>query len=348
MVAPEPASIGVQPPLTHPLSWRLQRVSFADRQPARILQFQPGLNIVLCSLGSVDAVLGRLGKVLHAGDGTHVEFAINDGASFVLFRPFAARHRLVEVENCQERPLGELESFRFNPECTDAATRRTDADTVYHLSGLDQGVLWRLADQLAADRAAVLTQPGGESGGGPTGGEGRLSRPGAFRRLLRRKPRSTNASVPCGRPGESTTTGTTWMQLVGPIDVDAALCQRDRVAAAVGLAGRIGAMATVGAPDVRGEWSVDPIEIVRTVCALMPRSHPDGGPCVVAVSPSLDHELLSFVLDHLAGRSDGRQIIVVTEDESVADWAHLESHARRTALLGFDQAAEAKLMPGSV
>ena len=60
----------------------------------------------------------------------------------------------------------------------------------------------------------------------------------------------------------------------------------------------------------------------------------------MAAPATIDHELLTFVLDYLAGLSGGRQVVIVTDDDAVADWARLESHARRTAVLGFDRDAQ--------
>ena len=341
MVAIERTSIGAQSPGANATGWRLERVSLAAQEPTRTLEFQPDLNVVLSSAGSVDTVVGRLRAVLNGGDGTHVEFAVDDGPSFVLFRPFGARHRLIELESGQEHPLATLAAFEFDQGASDLAALYADADTVRHLCRLDQTTLWDLAERALAERSAAGApmEPGERTdhGGASTDAE---SQPSGLRRLLRRKPRPTTDPGTTEATGEAASAEATWWQLAGPVDVDTALCHRARIEAAAGLQGRIGAMAAVGSPDSGGVSSVDPIEIVRAVCALVPRSRPAGGPHVVAAPATIDHELLTFVLDYLAGLSGGRQVVIVTDDDAVADWARLESHARRTALLGFDLDAQ--------
>ncbi len=346
MVAIEQTSIGAPGPGGNATSWRLERVSLAGQEPTRTLEFQADLNVVLSSVGSVDAVVTRLRSVLNGGDGTHVEFAVDDGPSFVLFRPFGARHRLIELESGQEHPLPTLAAFSFDAGATDLAALYADADTVRHLCRLEQTMLWDLAERALAERASASSpsEPGErpDHAGASSGAD---TEPGGLRRLLRRKPRPATASAATEPTGDTASAEATWWQLAGPVDIDTALCHRARIEAAAGLQGRIGAMAAVGSPDSGGVSTVDPIEIVRAVCALVPRSRPAGGPHIVAAPASIDHELLTFVLDYLAGLSGGRQVVVVTDDEAVADWARLESHARRTALLGFDLDAQPRRRP---
>jgi len=334
MVAIEtPSSASAQAPAPH-VHWRLERVSFAAQEPPRTFEFQAGLNIVLTGAGQVEATVACLRSVLHGGDGTHVELSLVDGPSLVLFRPFGARHRLIELESGTEHPLAALDAFAIEGPSGDLASLHDEADVVRHLSRIDQTALWALADRVLVDRAGsggaptitVTTEaPAGDGADRSGGGGGLLGR-------LRRRPRP--ATELTNAQGESADQA--WWQLAGPVDVDTALCHRARVEAAAGLQGRLGAIAAVGSADATAEQSVDPAEIVRAVCALVPRSRPLGGPHVVAVPSVIDKELLSFVLDYLAGLNGAVQVIAVTADEAVTDWARLESHARRTAVLTFD------------
>ena len=79
--------------------------------------------------------------------------------------------------------------------------------------------------------------------------------------------------------------------------------------------------------------AVDPEEAVRAVCQLVPVSSDQAGPHIVAVPGSIDHDVAMLLLERLPSLGLDRQVILVTADESVVDWARLEGYARRVTLV---------------
>lgn len=321
--------------------WRLDRVSFAGRGAAMALDFHPNLNVVVTDAGAVASVVRRLAGVLHDGEGTHVELSVADDSSsgwlpLVVFRPVGARHRLVELTSGREQPLDALATLGPSAVALDAAeaVETSVLESVRELSRLDQGELWDAAERVVALRATLASCGDGEGGLYLDPGAGVLEagRSGARRGLLRRRGR---VELPVSRSVHEAlgAADQRWRMLAGPLSPEAALCHRDRAEVAQRLLARIGALAAVGSVGDLALAPVDPADAVRATCALVPERRDDAGPHIVAVPGALEDDLASLLLDHLATLTDARQIVVVTSDETVVDWARLESHARRAALL---------------
>lgn len=319
-------------------AWRLDRVSFAsDERPVVSLEFHPRLNVVVVDEGRAGPTVERLRRALGEGeDGTHVEFTLTAGPALVAFRPVGGRHRLIDISRAEERPLtllGELAEAEPAPEQADGRA------IVAALSPLEQHALWAAADQVLALRAelaggdrTVVALPGGEGPATPTIDLRRHQRRGLLRRWSR-------AATPPGDDvaAQLAAAERTWQALAGTIDADTAMPYRDRSEAAARVLVRLGALAAVSTADSAAAGAAgDADAAIDAVCALVPLRRPSGGPHIVEVPGPATGELITLLLDHLATLSDDRQIVVVTSDEQVVDWARLEHHARRAALLRLD------------
>ncbi|MEZ5262245.1 MAG: hypothetical protein R2755_10835 [Acidimicrobiales bacterium] len=342
----------LDPDSTATAAWRIDRVSFttADR-PAASLELHPRLNVVVVDEDRVDDIAAKLRTALsHGADGTHVEFTLTDGPSLVAFRPIGGRHRLIDIASAEERPLDLLEELAGAGDGLDAGGDGDgDGDVravVAALSRLDQQALWT-----AAGRVLTLRTEAGADADGASLPDG--ERPTTIdlraqpkRRLLRRW---AKASAPGTDDLHAQLAAATraWHDLAGPIEPEVALRQRDRSEAAARVLVRMGALAAVSAetepssgvsvvPGGSGDGAA-----IDAVCALVPVRRPGGGPHIVPIpaTAAAEGELTTLLLDHLAALSGDRQIVVVTGDESVIDWARLEHHARRAALLRLDAEA---------
>lgn len=319
-------------------AWRLDRVSFASSErPVVSLEFHPRLNVVVVDEGRAAATVEQLRRALGQGEeGTHVEFTLTAGPSLVAFRPVGGRPRLIDISRAEERPLAlldELGEAELSPEPADGRA------AVAALSALDQQALWAAADRVLALRAEVAGQdrtvvalPGTEGATTPTIDLRRQHR----RSLLRRWSR---AATPAGGDAAAQLAEAErgWQALAGAIDPEQAKCYRDRSEAAARVLVRLGALAAVSTADSAAASAAgDADAAIDAVCALVPLRRPSGGPHIVEVPGPATGELITLLLDHLAALSADRQIVAVTSDEHVVDWARLEHHARRAALLRFD------------
>jgi hypothetical protein len=75
-------------------------------------------------------------------------------------------------------------------------------------------------------------------------------------------------------------------------------------------------------------------QLARVIARLMPAAGPATGPAIVTFPlPDDDVELDvvtgSLILEALSDLTASRQVVVITSDESTADWGRLETHARR-------------------
>ena len=311
--------------------WRLERVCFAvSGDPAAAplsFEFDRGLNVVVVGSDDVAAMVQRLQGALHHGEvGTHVEFATDGAAPQVVFRPSGGRHRLIDVEAGTERALDSL--AELHDPSTDSSPSPQVLELVEQLCRLDQRALWTAAEAVLRTRA--------DPGNGPAEGVDPVtvrSSESPRRRLLGRWHRSVDHTPP-SRSRAATDAEGAWRLLAGPTDVDDALCQMDRVEAASRLSSRLGALAAVsqGLTDVPA-GTPRTAELVMAACALVPMRGLAAGPHVVRVPGPADAELASFLLDSLAALSVERQIVAVTSDDAVIEWAELESHARRARLV---------------
>ncbi len=350
--------------------WFLERVSVDSPRTTQSLEFHPRLNVVVTSAEQVAETVERLSQILHAPtEGVHVEFSMRGGPSFVLFRPVGARSRLIDIEAQQERRLDMLAGFVPPSRPPTVAEPTHDSSTsqpagsadpgsghaairgpatgpvggplparqvVASLAPVDQAVLWRAGERLLAARNP--STPRQVPSNGSRSAAGAAAPASSPRRgLLRRRPKGTGSPSPSQVLVEAEQH---WRLCAGQIDLDTALCQRTRVEVASRLLMRMGALATVSHHGAEAAEKPAPNveDVLGVVCALVPARETYAGPHVVAVPGDADPELASLLLDQLGNLDTDRQLIVVTSAERVIDWARLESHARRAALLSFDPA----------
>ena len=349
--------------------WFLERVSVDSPGTIQSLEFHPRLNVVVTSAAQVAETVERLSQILHAPtEGVHVEFSMHGGPSFVLFRPVGARSRLIDIEAQQERRLDMLAGFVApsrpptvaeptqegpSSEPAESGSGSGDAATVAPETGavegplpahqvvaslapVDQAVLWQAGERLLAARNPSTPRQAPSNGSRSAAGAAAPAN-SPRRGLLRRRPKGT------GSPSLSqilVEAEQHWRLYAGQIDLDAALCQRTRVEVASRLLVRMGALATVSHHGAEAAQKPAPkvADVLGVVCALVPARETYAGPHVAAVPGDADPELASLLLDQLGNLDTDRQLIVVTSAERVIDWARLESHARRAALLSFDPA----------
>lgn len=88
---------------------RLDRISLqlVDGE-VRTFELHRGLTVVEAEPGSEGALArALLGTLSSAGDGVHVELTLDDGRGYVVFRPFGAAHRVIDLEDNSDA------TFRF-------------------------------------------------------------------------------------------------------------------------------------------------------------------------------------------------------------------------------------------
>jgi hypothetical protein len=243
-----------------------------------------------------------------------------------MFRPVAGRQRLIDVQRAEELPLTELYALIGGSPSPEIEDGRAIVDT---LSRTDQFALWEAADRLLQARRDV-------DEGGPVVSVGAAGAGPALdlrpkRGLLRRRPRNTPAA-PTDRRGVLDDAERAWSAIAGGVPVDVAMRLKERCEAAARLAVRVGALATVSRRDDGLVPPPDREALLDAVEQLVPLRGGDGGPHIVAVPGSADPELASLLLDSLVLINE-RQLIVVTADQQVIDWAKLEHHANRAALV---------------
>lgn len=355
--------------------WRFDRVVLAGRGvPSGTLELHPHLNVVvLADDDAVGPTVERLRRLLHdGGPGEHVELTDAHGDAQVVFRPVGGRPRLIDIAAAAERSLDELAALS---RIDDAVCTPLERALVARLCQLDQRVLWRAAEHLAACRAELASTAPGATGDGDvlaltaaTRGAPIDLRPAPRRGFLRRR-RAEPGMAP-DLAVALTDAQEAWQRAIGDsdveLDVEEAMAQRLRIGIAAQLLDRLAALGAVsadpderdamaersgragrtpqadGEPDAAGPTrsaggspgaARDVDAVVDAVCALVPLRRNAPGPHVVAVPGDTDRELASLLLDNLAGVGVERQLIVVTADGTVEDWARLESHARRAGLL---------------
>lgn len=369
MVAIETLSSALSPS-SGPLGrtgWRLDRVTLPLSTDAhavpQVVALHPRLTVLAAA--EVSGTADRLADVLgEAGSGVHVEFTVSSGPSFVLFRPLGARHRLIDIDAGQERPLPQSlaalspmsrprrtgasgsdggAGMASTPERAAASPERrigepADQAVVRQLAQVDQVVLWTAADRVCAARADVSRQQQPAAGGGAPMMV--APPPAAPRRgLFRRKPKPpvSVSESPGGPARELQDAEQYWRLFAGDVDVAVAQQQRARIEAASALLVRLGALAAVGRDPEPGEWRagtpLDPAEVPAVVCALVPENSNDAGPHLVTVPGDAEPDAASMLLEQLANIGLDRQLIIVTSAEPIIEWARLESHVRRATLL---------------
>lgn len=79
---------------------KLERISLQLRDGSvRAFDFHPGLTVIEAEPAGTHLLVGALtGSFATAGDGIHVEVSLDDGAHLVAFRPYGARHRVVDTD----------------------------------------------------------------------------------------------------------------------------------------------------------------------------------------------------------------------------------------------------------
>lgn len=298
--------------------WQLQRVVCDTETSTFTVELHAHLTVVRTTAAAIDVLVTLLDEAVRRDrPGVHVELTDSRGRALVAFRPHGGKPRYVDVEAAAELTRDEFDqATSIGP----VVPVGDDADVrlVMQLAGIDQVALWDTATALAA-AAPVNPQP-------PTTPEqGRPERKGLLRRRARSAP-----DRPAARDQEALQR---WKSLVGEVDVRAALRRRAAVESFVRLRARLGALAALGAEGSSGGPYDDRV-VAGAVCRLVPTDGPGAGPHVVALrQPELDGQATSLLLDTLAWLSAQRQIVVVSAEDSVAEWVRLESHGRKAALV---------------
>ena len=334
MVAIESTTFEIPDEPAPRLGWRLRQVSFAAQQPQCTLEFEPGVNVLVTTPAGVHDTVWLLKQALHGGDGVHAEFLTADGQAYVVFRPVGAHHRLIELETGAELPMHALDVLAVDTP-TEPDALEAEVELIHRLSLIDQEALWEMADRLMHGgpehvefRHAEIGTPAPR----PVMPTADPSAEEARRGLLRRRSR---AHTPTVDPTKILTdTASLWWWLAGRVDVPTVIAQRDRIETAAQLPGRLGALSAVGqAQHPRHTAAVDPADAIRAVCQLVPAGTEPAGPHIVTVPGSIDRDLALLLLERLPSLDLNRQIILVTADEAVVDWARLEGYARRVTLV---------------
>ncbi|MFN0026789.1 MAG: hypothetical protein ACKV2O_06325 [Acidimicrobiales bacterium] len=322
--------------------WRLDRVSLPaaveSRDAVLVMAFHPRLTVL--QTPEIQATAERLAGVFQGpGNGVHVEFTLRDGRSYVLFRPKGARHRLIDIEARQERPVQEtlpvLAPLTRPGRSTSGGAGEAVVD---QLCRVDQVVLWTAAQRLQAARANVRRELGPETADAPAPP---MLAPAPHRAWFRRKPKPLTPSSERGPVDELSMADQYWRLFAGEIEVAAAMAQRARIEAAAGLLIRLGAFAAVGRDPDAGEppapAPLEPADVPTAVCALVPENNDAAGPHLVTIPGDAEPDPASMVLEQLSNLGLDRQLIVVTSAETIIEWARLESHVRRASLLQLDR-----------
>jgi hypothetical protein len=305
-------------------SVRFRRI-VVDRDDVRLtVDVHPTLTVLVVRRG-----LERLvERVLHAAlrsdePGVHVELVDDTGRELLLFRPYGARSRVVDLETGSEVDGFLSAGADLDVDLTTSPV--SSADAVARLSAVDQSALWEAADRLSeASREGARVLERVETG--PSGPRFPFGRRAARERKAGRSTRTvTDALVLLEEAGAR------WRSLAGDVTLHQALTLRPAVEACARTRSRTAAlttMAAVGAEPVMAPGDIDEAAaVVATVLADTPRL-----PQVLALAAGDEAPHgLSLTLDLLPAVLADRQLLVVTSSPEVADWARLEAHAGRAA-----------------
>src|SRR3954465_8720454 len=79
---------------------KLERLSLQLRDGSvRAFDFHPGLTVIEAEPAGTHLLIGALtGSLATAGDGIHVEASVDAGTPLVAFRPYGARHRVLDTD----------------------------------------------------------------------------------------------------------------------------------------------------------------------------------------------------------------------------------------------------------
>ncbi len=166
---------------------RLERISLQlEDGEVRTFEFHSGLTVVEAEPGGGGGLSrALLGTLSSGGDGVHVELSLDDGGYEVAFRPFGARHQVIDTETSADRSeryrradggidvlrpfIGDLVATRDLVVTGDdlMATDPTDG-WIAHLAELDTAALLHLAAEAVAAEQGLRgpvddarTAPGG-------------------------------------------------------------------------------------------------------------------------------------------------------------------------------------------
>lgn len=256
--------------------------------------------------------------------GVHSEITDPDGRNLLLFRPYGARPRVIDLDSQQEVPPLTLPS---DTAIDESASASTAADAVRKLSALEQGPLWAAADRLSAasmQGAQVLHEV--ESSKSARTHRFPFGRKSSRERRAGNNTRSVSDAL---RVLEQA--GADWRAIAGDTPLPLALALRPGIEACADARSRTAALATMaaGRADHLSEQAIDSaVDVVATVLARDPHL-----PQVLVLPPPDVGRLgLQLTLDLLPALLTGRQVLIVTSSADVADWGRLESHADRAGV----------------
>jgi hypothetical protein len=256
--------------------------------------------------------------------GVHCEISDADGRNLLLFRPYGARPRVIDLDSQQE--VAPPTAAADTPTSEESAAGPAAADALRNLSAIEQAPLWAAAERLSAastQGAQVLHEVESKSSHTHRFPFGRKSA------RERRAGNSTRSVADALRLLEQA--GADWRALAGDIPLPLALALRPGIEACADARSRTAALATMaaGRADHLSEQAIgSAVDVVAAVLA----GDPHLPQVLVLPPPEVGRLGLQLTLDLLPGLMTGRQVLVVTSSADVADWGRLESHADRAAV----------------